>query len=144
MFSRSKIEIVWIIITRLMATWRRVFLSVIYCSSISFNYVRSIKKRNAFDLVKKIVQGNESSSCWIWISIGFDLKGSVREFDFWNLFNKGLYKVLFFERKKRLKTRVIECCSSWNSHFFPIHERVRKSGFFIVSIDCTSKFLPIH
>ena len=52
-FSRSKIEIVWIIITRLMATWRRVFLSVIYCSSISFNYVRSIKKRNTFDLVNK-------------------------------------------------------------------------------------------
>ena len=51
LFSSSNIEIVWRVIAGLMATWRRVSLSVIYFSFISFNYVRSIKTRNAFDMV---------------------------------------------------------------------------------------------
>ena len=30
------------------------------------------------------------------ISIGFALKGPVKEFDFWNVFKQGLYGVQFF------------------------------------------------
>ena len=31
------------------------------------------------------------------ISLGFPLQGPVNEFDSWNVFNKGLYGVRFFE-----------------------------------------------
>ena len=49
-FSRTNIEILLrICIAKQISTWRRVYLSVIYCSFIWFNYVRSAKTRNAFD-----------------------------------------------------------------------------------------------
>ena len=39
---------------------------------------------------------------------------------------------------------ICKCCSSRNSQFFPIHDKVGKLGFFKVNLDCTCNFFPIH
>ena len=39
---------------------------------------------------------------------------------------------------------IFKCCSSRTYQFFPIHDKVGKLGFLKTSLDCTSKFFPIH
>ena len=39
---------------------------------------------------------------------------------------------------------IFECCSSWTSQFFPIHDRYGKLRSLNVSPNCTSKYFPTH
>ena len=39
---------------------------------------------------------------------------------------------------------IFEFCSSWTSHFFPIHEKDGKLGFMNISECCTPKFFTVH
>ena len=55
----------------------------------------------------KIVQDDESLCYGIWISKGFALKGPVRKFDQWNVFNEVLYGVRFIECSSYRESTVI-------------------------------------
>ena len=50
----------------------------------------------------------------------------------------------FSQFTMRLKTGISDCCPCWNSKFFPVHWKYWKLGFWSITLDCTSKFFPVH
>ena len=62
-------------------------------SYIGLPIAENLKKDKAIIMIKH----KNYQSYQIWISVGFAQKGPVREFNFWNIINKGLCGVQFFE-----------------------------------------------
>ena len=62
----------------------------------------------------------------------------------WNLGLRLAVFPSFSQFRKRSQTGIFKCCSGFTSPSFLIREKDWKLWFFNISLDCTSKYFPIH
>ena len=132
MFSRTNIEILRrIYIARQISTWRRVYLSVIYCSFIWFNYVRNLKTITGFDFVIRspvVHEWRDTCAC----------KGCLCDVNISYIFILNLASFKVRKQTIRLETGGnYLLTTSWRKYFYSAHrenDKKRNSRFYDLRI----------